>query len=96
MLVCEAEGETSATGGRGVRRERYNVRSEGGAGLSGLSRLSGLSGAMNKRDETDKTNQKDTHTMRGPCYLPSGISITRPPMTSSSLKSFFGLCGWVL
>ncbi len=29
-------------------------------------------------------------------YFPSGISITRPPMMSSILKSFLGLYGWVL
>jgi hypothetical protein len=61
-----------------------------------LSSLFGLSGAMNKRDRIDKTNQKDTRTMGCPCYFSRGISITRPPMTSSSLKSFLGLCGWVL
>ena len=40
--------------------------------------------------------RKFTGHYEGPCYFPSGISITKPPMTSSILKSFLGLCGWVL
>src|SRR5437879_4293936 len=101
-LVCEAEGEKSATSGTGGMGEpgegsRSEVRGYRGVEprmsyfLSHLSRLSRASlarswgGAMHIH-----------RALRCPCYFPSGISITRPPITSSILKSFLGLRGWVL